>query len=279
MSLVEGGPIEETRFRFGENWSRFLATVGEERIASAERSMGRMLPGIAWPGLRFLDIGSGSGLFSLAARRLGASVVSFDFDPQSVACTEELKRRYFPDDARWTVLRGSVLDTDFLRSLGRFDLVYAWGSLHHTGEMWRAMENVAPLVADGGRLFISIYNDQGRRSRWWRRVKRAYNRLPSGLRFLVVLPSMVPTWGLSFLVDLLRLQPFRSWRTYAVDRGMSPWRDVIDWVGGYPFEVARPEQVFDFYRDRGFTLTSLKTVGGGIGCNQFVLVKEATGAV
>jgi 2-polyprenyl-6-hydroxyphenyl methylase/3-demethylubiquinone-9 3-methyltransferase len=55
---------------------------------------------------------------------------------------------------------------------------------------------------------------------------------------------------------------------------MDAWRDVVDWVGGYPFEVAKPEQVFDFYRRRGFTLQRLKTCAGGHGCNEYVLVRS-----
>lgn len=51
---------------------------------------------------------------------------------------------------------------------------------------------------------------------------------------------------------------------------MSLMHDLIDWVGGYPFEVAKPEEIFDFYHARGFVLQRLYTCGGGIGCNQFV---------
>ena len=129
-------------------------------------------------GKTFLDAGSGSGLFSLAARRLGATVRSFDFDPQSVACTRELRRRYFPDDSGWVVEQASVLDQSYLGTLGRHDIVYSWGVLHHTGAMWEALENVKPLVADGGQLFIAIYNDQGEATDQWARIKQKYNALP-----------------------------------------------------------------------------------------------------
>ena len=58
---------------------------------------------------------------------------------------------------------------------------------------------------------------------------------------------------------------------------MSFWQDLIDWVGGYPFEVSTPEQIFDFYRARGFTLPRLHTCGGSLGCNEFVFRKAAPG--
>jgi 2-polyprenyl-6-hydroxyphenyl methylase/3-demethylubiquinone-9 3-methyltransferase len=55
---------------------------------------------------------------------------------------------------------------------------------------------------------------------------------------------------------------------------MSMWPDVVDWVGGYPFEVAKPEQIFDFYRDRAFEPTRLTTCRGTSGCNQFVFRRK-----
>ena len=131
---------QSERFGFGENWTRFLALVDESRILAAEQSLQALLGKSRLDGVRLLDVGSGSGLFSLAARRLGAIVRSFDYDAHSVECTAELRRRYRPDDPLWQVERGSVLDEDYLRGLGNFDVVYSWGVLHHTGAMWTAVE-------------------------------------------------------------------------------------------------------------------------------------------
>lgn len=270
------------RFAFGDNWRRFAGVVDDERIAEAERSLRELLGTDALEGRSFLDIGSGSGLFSLAARRLGAERVhSFDFDPASVETTRALRRSHLPEDDRWTVDAGSVLDEDFMASLGRWDVVYAWGVLHHTGDMWRAIELTAAAVEEGGRLFISIYNDQGAQSDWWRRVKRTYNRLPAPLRPLFTVLVMGPRELGSFGKRALRGEPgayLRSWTQYRRERGMSRWHDLIDWIGGYPFEVAKPEQVFDFLRQRGFKLERLVTCGGRIGCNQYVLTRERTDA-
>jgi hypothetical protein len=167
-----------------------------------------------------------------------------------------------------------VLDERFLRGLGRFDIVYSWGVLHHTGAMWTALERITLPVAETGRLFIAIYNDQGKASRRWTTVKRLYNRTSPSLRLLILIPALFVTWGRPVLKDLLRGRPFESWRDYRKSRGMSPWHDHVDWVGGYPFEVAKPEQIFEFYRDRGYTLQKITTQGGSLGCNQFVFHKS-----
>ena len=260
------------RFKFGDNWTRFLGVLNDDRILQAERSLTEML-GVPLQGKTFIDIGSGSGLFSLAARRLGAYVYSFDYDSQSVACTAELKRRYFPEDASWTVAQGSALDTEYLASLGQFDVVYSWGVLHHTGAMWSALANAAALVAEGGTLFIAIYNDQGKYSRRWTRVKNFYNRSGKPLKHLTVLAVCVVSWWRPCVKDLLRLRPFESWKNAGHARGMSAWWDHVDWVGGYPFEVAKPEEIFHFFRSRSFVLERLRTEGASLGCNEFVFTK------
>ncbi len=257
------------RFRFGENWRQFLGVLDDKRIEGAVDSLRAMLGVEHLKGKRFVDVGSGSGLFSLAARKLGATVHSFDYDPTSVWCTGELRRRYFPEDASWTVEQGSALDAEYLKRLGTFDVAYSWGVLHHTGQMWRALELVGQLVKPGGRLFISIYNDQGRKSRQWKVVKRTFCRLPRLLKPLVLIPAGLVIWGPRCLLDALRLKPFETWSKYRERRGMSPWRDVVDWVGGYPFEVAKPEEIFDFYHKRAFILRRLKTTDS-FGTNEFV---------
>ncbi|MDR0665483.1 MAG: class I SAM-dependent methyltransferase [Helicobacteraceae bacterium] len=262
------------RFAFGDNWAKFLENLSELQIEEAQNDLKKMLEVDSLEGERFLDAGCGSGIHSLAARRLGANVVSFDYDPKSVACALELKRRYYADDPNWAIGEGSVLDRDYLSGLGEFDIAYSWGVLHHTGAMFDALANIEKLVAPNGRLFISIYNDLGGASRRWRLIKRAYNASPKIIRALIVALCYPRIWGPTVIRDFLRLKPFETWRNYAKSRGMSPHRDVIDWVGGYPFEVAKPEVIFEFYRDKGFTLSKLFTCAGGHGCNQYVFARR-----
>jgi 2-polyprenyl-6-hydroxyphenyl methylase/3-demethylubiquinone-9 3-methyltransferase len=261
------------RFEFGANWAAFLDNLNDERIAEAESSLKTMLGVDSLEGKRFLDIGSGSGLFSLAAKRLGAQVHSFDFDPKSVGCARKLKERYFKDDPNWTIEEGSVLDEGYIRSLGSFDIVYSWGVLHHTGAMYQALDHAMIPVADNGQLFIAIYNDQAHRSRFWAKVKKMYcaNAPGKGLVCLVFIPFFTAA---NLMAGLLQFgNPFAQFTEYKKQRGMSITHDWYDWLGGYPFEVAKPEEILYLYRSHGYELEKLATTNG-LGCNQFVFRKR-----
>ena len=261
--------LVEPRFAFGRNWTSFLGVLDDARINTATASLTTMLDRPDLRGLRFLDVGCGSGLFSLAARRLGASVVSFDLDRDSVACARELRRRFFPDDPTWDIREGSALDEPFLKSLGMFDVVYSWGVLHHTGAMWRAIDLIRAPLRPGGQVCIAIYNDQGAWSRRWATIKRRFCSSP--LWRAAILGTVVPYWVMRALAaDLVwGRNPLRRYTEYRGGRGMSVWHDWIDWLGGYPFEFAKPEAIVAFMRERGLILTHLSTAGGSPGCNEF----------
>jgi SAM-dependent methyltransferase len=269
------------RFEFGKNWQRFLSLIDEDRVTKAENSLVAVIGRAQREGDRFLDIGSGSGLSSLAARRAGFDVVSFDYDPASVACTMEVKRRFSPSDSRWQILRGSAIDERFMESLGLFSIVHSWGVLHHTGAMWSAIDLATQRVSDDGLLILAIYNDQGPWSRVWMSLKRVYNLLPRWLRTPYALLVMLPREMRIAAVPFLKLKPgsyFALWSADSGDssRGMSRWYDLIDWIGGYPFEVARPEQVLEFCRQRGFELEHLVTCAGELGCNEFAFRRRTS---
>ena len=261
----------ETRFAFGDNWRAYLARLDAGRTAEAEKSLQGLLGCERLDGSTFLDIGSGSGLFSLAARRLGARVHSFDHDAESVACTAMLKERYAPDDASWTVERGSVLDRDYLAGLGTYDTVYAWGVLHHTGAMREAVRKAAALVRSGGTFAFALYRKTPSCGAW-RLEKRWYARAnPSAQRRARALYVT-----LMRLYYRLRGRDFAAYVSgYVSKRGMDFAHDVHDWLGGYPYQSIAPAAVAEIMTSLGFehvrSVILPRSLGVfGSGCDEYV---------
>ncbi|MEZ5305862.1 MAG: class I SAM-dependent methyltransferase [Pyrinomonadaceae bacterium] len=255
------------RFEFGKNWKEYLSTLTDEKQIISRQSMAELLETDDLEGKTFLDIGSGSGLSSLSARSMGATVSSFDFDPNSVECTRSLKASFFEEDKDWSVTEGSVLDKEFLESLGQFDIVYSWGVLHHTGSMWEAISNASERVRPGGTFFIALYNDQGKKSVMWKRVKEIY--CSGTLGRWAMSAVFLPYFAFWQLVQSVRTGT-NSFREYKQNRGMNVTHDWYDWLGGLPFEVAGIEETVEFMRERGFELKNLKSANGSLGNNEFV---------
>lgn len=262
------------RFGFGKNWESFVDShFSQERVELAMQSMRDLLGVDDLAGRTFLDIGSGSGLFSLAAVGLGADrVVSFDFDADSVRTTDRLRSLANVEPARWQVLRGSVLDPDFMASLAPADIVYSWGVLHHTGDLWSAIDAAAAKVKPGGLLALSIYNKVDRRfagSNLWLAIKRTYVHSPLPVKWLIE-GAYVANFIVRHLITFRN--PFRIIAAYRNERsrGMSFWHDVRDWVGGYPYEVATAGEMFCYlHQKQGLQLENMTTTHS-VGCNEFV---------
>jgi 2-polyprenyl-6-hydroxyphenyl methylase/3-demethylubiquinone-9 3-methyltransferase len=260
-----------THFRFGDNWARYSDLVDERRIRDAMESVRALVGDLK--GKTFLDIGSGSGLFSVAALRLGASkVLAVDLDEMSVATTRKLLGR--ESDGRWQAKKLSVFDLpDEVEQ--RFDVVYSWGVLHHTGDMWRAIDCASRMVADGGLLAIALY-ERTPLCGAWTVEKRLYRRLPS-LMQKIIRGGYITAWGAGMLAK--GYNPWRRLRE-GQERGMDVARDAHDWLGGYPYESTTAEEVGPFLRERGFTRRALVQwpvrLAGlfGSGCTEYLFAKD-----
>lgn len=262
----------DDHYWFGKNWKQFLEeNYSEERLAEAEKSLRALFGETGLAGKTFMDIGCGSGLFSLAAWRLGASkITSIDVDLDSVECCRHLARQINKEGSReWNIVHGSILDQTLIGGLPKSDIVYSWGVLHHTGNMWQAIENAGKLVTPGGCFMIGIYNWQGGRrgTVTWQKLKKWYCTAPRWQTRMWEWGYI--SWNLFYMVLVLR-NPITHIRGYQKNRGMSWFRDVSDWLGGYPYEAATPGEVLDFVRNKfGFELTKQK-INCGLGISEFV---------
>lgn len=271
--LYEQSYTDPNHFSFGKNWQDFLINLNEEQIKKAEDSLIDFLGGKKnIVGKTFVDVGCGSGLFSLAAWRIGAKrVLSIDIDQFSIACVTHL-REQAKKPANWQITSGSALDERFITSLGTFDIVYSWGVLHHTGDMYTAIKNAGKLVKHGGVFYLAIYNHNRSNmmhgtSGLWLTIKKRYNQ--SGWLVKTVLERVYSAYLCLGLLAHLR-NPWRYINGYSSARGMSWHHDVIDWLGGYPYQFATPEQIINYLGQIGFACQKLVS-RSGIGCNEYLM--------
>lgn len=232
-------------FGFGRNWQEYLAEhLDPERERIAAESLSALVERDL-DGKTFLDVGCGSGLFSLCAHRAGAAVTSMDVDPDSVAATASLRQSVGAPDS-WRVIHGSILDAAVVEELPVADVVYSWGVLHHTGDMQTAIRNAASRVAPGGLFAIAIYNRANRRilhSARWARIKRRYNHSPRPVQRLMEL-LYAAYWTATRLYH--GQNPLKEAREYKRLRGMALRTDLVDWLGGWPYEYATAEEIVRF---------------------------------
>lgn len=263
---------DEIGFSFGENWRKFLDRVDEDRLRYAEESLRSSFGGHRLEGRSFIDAGCGSGVFSLAAHRLGTrELMSVDIDPNSVECAEFLRERAGSPES-WSVRQGSLLDTEFVAGLGTADMVYSWGVLHHTGRMWQALENTMALVAPGGLFCLALYRPP-RRQRLQMQLKRTYNRSTRLVKLLMATAYFVKEVVMGSIHQ--RTFPWVYIRIYGRgSRGMSVWRDVEDWLGGLPCEFTEASEVEQFVSARGFRVEDV-LLGGSGGLNEYLLRRES----
>ncbi len=264
------------KFNFGNNWQNFLDNkLDEERINIAEKSLIEFSIKKAKKNQTFFDAGSGSGLFSLAAKKLGFKVFSIDIDKESVNCTKFLKKKFYNNDKNWKIFHGSVLNKKILDKIPNFDVVYSWGVLHHTGQMWVALDNCIRKVKPNGKLFIAIYNDQGLRSRIWWIIKYIFNFLPSFLSkiyFLIVITILY----FFIIIKKILLLDLKSFFDYILhvkkNRGMSFYFNMLDWIGGFPYEYSSFENLKQYCENKGFKVIKYKK-NNSLGCHQIVFKK------
>lgn len=263
---------DDTRYEFGENWTRFVnRNLNEERIQVAQKHLLDFMGRDDLKGLDFLDIGCGSGIHSLGAHLSGAGKIhSLDYDPNSVGATTMVREKVGNPD-NWHVERGDVLDRAYIDSLGKWNFVYSWGVLHHTGDVWGAIDNAQSTVAPGGLFYVALYaEDVQTDPEFWLRVKKEYNEA-----------GALKRWRMEWWYVWVYIMNRRIWKLpelvrrivrHRLTRGMSMFADIRDWLGGWPMEFTKDKDVETFLAERGFKMTK---IDAGEACTEFLFERTS----
>ena len=260
-----------SHFAFGENWASYAALINDAAIAESKRGLLKLIPHEQLQGRSFMDIGCGSGLHALAAAELGVGrILAVDIDPVSVETTRKVLSTRAAS-VPWQAENVSVFDLDPSR-FGTFDIVYSWGVLHHTGDMWAAVRKAAAMVAPRGLLALALYRSTYMDA-FWKLEKRWYaHASPSAQR--VAQRIYIAAYGLAWPVS--GRGSFRDMvANYRSARGMDFYHDVHDWLGGYPYEAALAPEIDERLVALGFKAERVFARGKasgvlGSGCDEYV---------
>lgn len=269
LFLITGGikmpEKKNVAFNFGINWKNYSDNaLDESKINDAQESLDKLIGTDKIKTKSFLDIGSGSGIFAIAASKAGAkNVLGIDISQESVKTSQSNKQRFLPQ-SNIEFLHKSIFDEN-INELGRFDIVYSWGVLHHTGDMYKAIDIASTLVDSRGLLVLAIYNKHWS-SPLWTCIKRFYNLSPALIQRLMVYFFGAVIASAKLLVT--GKNPFKKKR-----RGMSFFYDIVDWLGGYPYQYAHQSQINDFVQAKGFKLIKTTSPAVPTGCNEFIFQK------
>jgi predicted RNA methylase len=263
----------ESHFSFGENWEQYAQKIDEKRIQEAEESLIRLIGRNAIQGHTFLDLGCGSGLFSLAALRLGCKrLVAVDLDPTCVRTTRALLQAY-SERSEWECHQQSVFELS-PTTIGTFDVVYSWGVLHHTGAMREAIATASTLVSPGGLLVIALYGKTVF-CRFWRIEKRIYSRASQSVQ-RSIRAAYMSAFRLRLAIRGENIHAHRE--NYHQQRGMDMDHDAHDWLGGYPYESIAPREVISYLNNLGFASVRsfvYPCIGlMGNGCDEYCFAKS-----
>ena len=260
----------ETHFAFGKNWASYSALIDAPQIEEAKKGLLRLIPEEEFKGRSFLDIGCGAGLHALAAARLGVGRIhAIDIDPDSVSTSRDVLSRSNVA-VPWRVEPLSVFDLDPARQ-GTFDIVYSWGVLHHTGNMWEAIGKAASMVAPDGLLVLALYRTTYLDS-LWKLEKRLYARSPEFVQS-ILRAIYVAAFRLGKLATGASFREHVA--NYKSSRGMDFYHDVHDWLGGYPYETALAPEVASKLANLGFKAERVfaRPISVGVfgsGCDEYV---------
>jgi 2-polyprenyl-6-hydroxyphenyl methylase/3-demethylubiquinone-9 3-methyltransferase len=262
-------------YSFGKNWLEYSQSINSIHVDHVTSDLSRLLNLKDLTQKSVLDIGCGSGVHDVGFYQLGCrNLTAIDYDQDCITATNQTLEKFCPGSG-YKILQGDILSSK-TQSLGKFDIVYSWGVLHHTGNLLEAICKASTLVAREGHLAIALYR-KTLMCGFWKAEKRLYSRLPRIFqRFLELIYISFFSIALLFTQKTSITNYIES---YSSKRGMNFFADVKDWLGGYPYESISPHELRKLMSSLGFrqvySLEGNSRIGiFGSGCDEFLFQKK-----
>ena len=157
-------------------WRQFdKKTIWNESVELVRKRLPAEIIDRAIRGKKVLDMGCGSGRYTLALARLGArEVVGVDLSSQSYAGAQELV------NSKRLAVR--FVESNFHRlpfKTGEFDFVFCNGTLHHSSSIDKGLSELFRVLKSPGESFLYLYADGGVFWHSRREMRKLFKNIPA----------------------------------------------------------------------------------------------------
>lgn len=191
-------------------------------------------------GKSVLDSGCGTGIFSIIFAKNGAGqVTGIDISPGSLGTAEGLKQKFGLSNARFE--QQDMLHLPYPDAC--FDIVWAWGTVHHTTDPLGAIDGLIRVLKPGGSILLAIYKKtkvtwihEAIRKTLVRTPRRSWNALAKIMAF----------FGTPIVWTFKRREKARQGETLS--------ELILDWYFVPIRHYYKPDEIRTFLEGKGFKI-------------------------
>ena len=103
---------------------------------------------------RVLDLGCGSGRFSLGFVNLGSKLTCLDQSKSGLEAVKKTLANY----KNVVYLNENILKPKKIKK-GFYDFIWCFGVVHHTGDTLKSLKNIKSFLKKDGKVFLMIYGE------------------------------------------------------------------------------------------------------------------------
>jgi ubiquinone/menaquinone biosynthesis C-methylase UbiE len=191
-------------------------------------------------GKSVLDAGCGTGIFSIIFANNGAArVKGIDISEGSLETGRSLKEKFGLENIEF--VKEDMLRLPFKDE--EFDIVWAWGTVHHTTDPLAAITELMRVLKRGGSLFLAVYK-RTRLTFIHEIIRRTLVRTP---RRMWTFLSKVMAFFLAPVVFFFKKREKSR-------KGEKLEELILDWYFVPIRHYYRPKEIQTFLEDRGFVI-------------------------